>query len=586
MVLMKKQPYFKISTYQKMLIYFLMEGLNENNQITSTIKNTEVGIANNLRISLSTASRTLNKMLENKDVKVNKRYINGLNRQVKTFFLTLEGLQKKKDLEEILIKQNILIKDKNDIIHEVKLSQVDHYFSTNTTMFEKIESISKDGILDYKFLKKNIDKFSKNESKIIINIKPDISTPKFFYGREKELAQLKKWISFGKTKLIIIYAIAGFGKTILASKLISDFEDKKNTFWYNLHDWDKSKDILKSLSDFLTKIGKKKLKCYLKTKENYSFNEIYQILEIELKGIEAIFVFDNCEKADKETIQLFSLLKELIEKTENIKVLILSRTELSFYDLRDLEIKKIIEEMHLNGLDEKSTMDLLRSKDVDEFSTREIYKETYGHPLSLEILAIKNDDLKLVNKQEINRKKLNEFQLKIFDKEIFEKLDDDEKELVKFASIFRTKVTLEAYLINKKIKYSTVIKLQKKLLIYQTINGNYNIHNFIKKCINIRFQKKVNKDYHLNIAKYYEDIGNDLCTLEAFYHLLKAREYDKLCELLLSKGNDLISHGFLVNIEKILKEIPVKYIIDNNLSKTLLIRGNASESLENLEISI
>ena len=124
--------------------------------------------------------------------------------------------------------------------------------------------------------------------------------------------------------------------------------------------------------------------------------------------------------------------------------------------MREILVKKLVTEMHLDGLDERSSLELLESKDVDESLSKEIYRMTKGHPLSLEIIAIKKHDLKeqIIRKFDIDI--IMEYPTTFCNSEIFEDLDEDEIELLKIASVFRTPVPLDAFLINKKIRICSI----------------------------------------------------------------------------------------------------------------------------------
>lgn len=309
MDIMKMGSFVKMTTEKNILLYLKDEKLSANKNIKASISTTQIGIVNILGISLSTVSRVLKKQIENRDVIVRKRYIHGINRQIKAFFLTSKGLAKKKQLEEELLKQSILLKGKDGNFQEVKLLKVDYHLGTRTTIFEKVISISKEGILDQNVLNQNLLKCHNLGVKKVVNVTNHISKPEYFFGREKELIKLRKLIVSKKPNIITIYGFAGIGKTKLISKLIYEYEGKKNTFWFDIHEWNNIKDILQSFSEFLSQIGKRKLKNYLKSKEIPSLTKVIHILEMELKNIDVILVFDNCEKANKEILQFFLILK-------------------------------------------------------------------------------------------------------------------------------------------------------------------------------------------------------------------------------------------------------------------------------------
>ena len=75
-----------------------------------------------------------------------------------------------------------------------------------------------------------------------------------------------------------------------------------------------------------------------------------------------LLIFDDFHNSNDEIIQFLSMMVEIIDKLRSIKIMVLSRSQPTFYDCRATNIQNLITEIKLNGLDDKSTQDFLKWK--------------------------------------------------------------------------------------------------------------------------------------------------------------------------------------------------------------------------------
>ncbi|RLI77002.1 hypothetical protein DRP04_12010 [Archaeoglobales archaeon] len=405
-----------------------------------------------------------------------------------------------------------------------------------------IRNITPDGFLDIRTIlepRRYVDYSDK---------RPEI---KYFVGRKQELREIKGFLK-SKTKVLCVKGIAGIGKTTLLSKFIEDVE--MDVFWYRLSEFSTLRGLLTKIADFLSRIERRKLQNYLMG-ERFVVEEILILLEEELKGCNALFVFDDFHKANKEIVDFFRSLKDL-----DIKMVVMGRTIPLFYDRRDVAIKKNIREMVLTGLDRESSIKMLKHRKIEK-DLDELYHITKGHPLLLELIT---PETKTEGEEFLKE-------------EIIKKLSPKEKKALEMGSAFRYPFPAKAIMIED-IDHETIDNLVDKSLM-QRSGDVYDLHDLIKEIIYNRLSKEQKTRYHKSIAEYFEREQGEGAILEAIYHLLKAEEYEKVSWLIAEKGETLIEKGFLKELDDLIKQIPKNRVSTANWAEILKIRGILSKFL-------
>ena len=101
-----------------------------------------------------------------------------------------------------------------------------------------------------------------------------------------------------------------------------------------------------------------------------------------------LIILDDVHLIEDECKELLSALLTLSTKTP-LRLLMISRSTMSFYDRRDVFTRKIVSEMPLKGLklDEvKLWLDTISSD--SELDADELFGKIGGHPLALELLEL------------------------------------------------------------------------------------------------------------------------------------------------------------------------------------------------------
>ena len=116
------------------------------------------------------------------------------------------------------------------------------------------------------------------------------------------------------------------------------------------------------------------------------------------------------------------MLLQIAEETK-IRLIMISRTNLTFYDRRDVHTRDRVEELCLSGLSFDEMSDWLNSfNTTNKTPAEEIYQVTGGHPLALELL-------------EIYGKTMHEDWLRFLDEEILNVMPPDHRELLAILAV-------------------------------------------------------------------------------------------------------------------------------------------------------
>jgi hypothetical protein len=130
-------------------------------------------------------------------------------------------------------------------------------------------------------------------------------------------------------------------------------------------------------------------------------------------------------------------------------------------------IKKEIAELELKGLSEKACLDWLREEgfELSDEVFKTIYSIIRGHPLSLELMLLRREDL--ADYPTSVRKYMYE--------EILSKLKDDERRILQLASLSPKPLPFEAF----NTQYETLERLVRRSLLVE-IGSAYEIHEALK----------------------------------------------------------------------------------------------------------
>jgi tetratricopeptide (TPR) repeat protein/DNA-binding PadR family transcriptional regulator len=471
--------------------------------------------------------------------------VSGEKRRRKVYKLTSKGGERAERIRTELENTAITVKYSDGKVANLELIEVSKQYKLEPLEVVNLLSSSRE-VNAETLIETARKKYTAVESQFIEFI-DDAPKLRYFVGRKHELELIRNWLDSSTHRVIVIYGIAGIGKTTLASKLLDEYKGKQHLFWYRFHNWDTIRNMLSYLSEFLAQLDRKGLKSYLASNPSaptVELHEVSKLLESDLQNSNVILVFDDFQRVRESIAQLFAMILEILSKVDGVKVIVVGRRILPFYDRSAVIVKEVVKELQLLGLDEASSKELLKLEGVDESKFDLIYKLTKGHPLFLELIAAGGD----IAAQRDVRRYIHE--------EIFSKLGEDEKTLLRVASIFRYPVHHKAFFVvgGDDISYDTIDKLVDRCLLQETSYETYDVHDMVKDFFYIRLTPQYKSKYHNDAARYYLEEGGDLAAIEAQYHFIKAGAYDKAAKLALGSGHELISKGYLEEFLAVLEQ--------------------------------
>jgi tetratricopeptide (TPR) repeat protein/DNA-binding MarR family transcriptional regulator len=549
---------------------------------------TQDGIARAINIERSNLPRELKKLINRSFVVERVAHVIGKSRRRKTYNLTPDGKVHANQIKNHLNKIPIIFKGPDgskvetnllnlysDLRPKISLFEIINNI-TDTGEFELSDDVLSDDNLKLEGIRKPEHKLKKTierSGSSIVEHLDQVPQIRHFFGRIDEINQINKWLKTPSYKLIVIYGIAGIGKTTLVSKLIRQYRKSKGTYWYRCHESDTIKTIITPISVFMANYGKNKLKNYLETKKIVNIVEISDILENELQNINAIFVFDDFQKVDKGILQFFSILLQTIEKLPGIKFMISTRKLVPFYDTRDISLKRTVTELQLQGLDKKSSLKLLKLQKfmkIDDVKFQNIYESTAGHPLALELLTTFTEP-----------ERKSDF-IRFVEDEIFSELSSEQKNILNAASVHRYPIELPCFFVDEGTTYDQLSELLKRSLVYKLTNNRYDLHDLVREFVLNHLTENQKQSYHRSASQYYSLNPSPETEIEQLYHLVKAHKFKDAALMAIEKGQDLINSGHL-ELNYILEELNISALPVGLKSDILLLKGDVAVATGELD---
>lgn len=521
------------------------------------------GIGESIGINWKHVSRAVKNLKDADLIKEGLAHVEGITRRRKIYYLSEKGVDKARGLESRLKNETFEIKDFDGRLRSMSLAEILSHLGMKASILDVLKPVL-DGITDLEKIEESVKRAKElriaRKSRMIEFIK-EVPVLKHFYGRKEEIKELRDWLN-SESKIMVITGVAGIGKTYLASRFVQDYIGQKKVYWQEIHDWDTIRNVLNPLSEFLSRLQRQTLRAYINSNPVIDLDSILEILKRDLEESNSIIVFDDIHKADKNVERVFSVLLSALKRSKGVKAIFISRHIPTFYDERDVAVRKVVKEIHLEGLDEESTKEFLRYRKIEERIFDKIYQLTKGHPLFLELFASVDD---LEKPSRIRR---------FFYTEIFSKLSRDERRMLMSASVYRYPVHPSAILFDED-EYDTLERLVEKSLILEIPYKGYYVHDVVRQFVLARLTPRQRIKYHKEAARYYMEDGSDVSLLEAQHHLIQSLNYDQAARIAFEKGKELINRGYAEQFKNVLNQLREENLSPEAWVGILVRKGDA-----------
>lgn len=416
---------------------------------------TRPGIAEICALHLPNVSRTMRDLISEGLVSEHTRSIRGEDRRQKTWQLTDEGRKNTRNRIEKLRAIKILIRDSKGKLLELRADEASKKLRTELTLLQVLMHAQHEGVLNFGDIRFGaiVRSEEKNQPGSLSLLSGAHSTyhthppdTREVHGRISEREVIDRWYN-SNIPMFVLSGIAGSGKTTLVSFWMKNFlatGKEIEAMYYPCQPWDTSLGIATSLlhrigvgsednsSDpygileslplkpgaiFNIDMFRRRLTAHLLDEKN--------LLEDDASNI--IIILDDVHNIGINGANFFGSLLQVAESTA-MRLFLISRSNLAFYDRRDVHTRGRVEELILSGLNLDEIKDWLEGLDISSNSPiEEIFTATGGHPLALELLEIYGNTL-------------HEDWLRFLDEEILDVLPSDHRELLALLAVSDTPV--------------------------------------------------------------------------------------------------------------------------------------------------
>ena len=412
---------------------------------------TRPGIAEACAQHPPNVSRTMRDLLKDLLVEEHTRAVQGDERRQKTWQLTEEGRLRARQRHVALDATKVLVRNMEGELLEVKAAEAPGLLETDLTLLQILLHAQHEGVLTYgdiRFgsIRKTQDDGMPQPGRLtpLVGVhatyanQPPPTRP--VYGRDAELDTLHTWFA-DRHPCMVVHGIAGIGKSTLIAHWLQqhmETDPHLSVCWYTCQPWDRALGLATSLlhrfgidethdpyriietlpltpgADMDVDAWRRRLMAYMT-----DANTIRERFKDSVGGPPPywLIVLDDVHHISEKARNLLGSLLQLAQKGP-LRVLLVSRTELTVYDRRDVHIRDTVRELPLKGLSLEATEAWLSNLDGGNAPAAEdVHAATGGHPLAMELL-------------ELYGQPTHKDWLRFLDEEILLRLPEKEKELL------------------------------------------------------------------------------------------------------------------------------------------------------------
>ena len=443
-----------VSVSDRILVH-LWEQDHQADHYLVTFEMTRPGIAEVCALHLPNVSRTMRELISDGLVSEHTRAVRGEERRQKTWQLTDEGRKNARISIEKLRSMKVLIRDKKGKLLEIRADEASNKLQTELTLLQVLMHAQHEGVLNFGDIRFGaiIRSEETNSPGSISLLSGAHSTyhnrppeTREVHGRSSEKEAINRWYK-SEIPMFVLSGIAGCGKTTLVSFWMNNLFDSNEgieAMYYPCQPWDTSLGIATSLlhrigvgsddisSDpygileslplkpgaiFNIDLFRRRLTAHLLDEKKLLNNNFSELL----------IILDDVHNIGTDSANFFGSLLQVSESTQ-MRLLLISRSNLAFYDRRDVHTRGKVEELILSGLNLEEIKQWIEELEIpNNAPIEEIFTVTGGHPLALELLEIYGNTL-------------HQDWLRFLDEEILDVLPQDHRELLAILAVSDTPV--------------------------------------------------------------------------------------------------------------------------------------------------
>ncbi len=445
----------RLTVKERVLLHLLECGQSaEDAEVSPDLA--QEGVAQGAGIEVRHFSQFVRPLIKDGLVSERRAHVTGIRQRRKVYALTASGRATAIRLRDKVRTQVIRIRD-GDAVREGSLDQALREIGRGASLLEVARQVQEAGILDLQVARRPPEPGFVEQ----VSDAPRTGT---FVGRREELSEITR--EDGRPRVIVIRGIAGIGKTALASKACDLARGRRNLFWHRIRPWESTSTVLAHLGRFLDALDRPALSSIVKRGD---VGLAAEVLRQDLPDTRALLVFDDAHEASRETLDVLRMLTEATASAPDVKVLILTRRVLSFYDARDSVIRGVVKEIELPGLTPVESAVLL-SEGGASTKLVGLARRLAGHPLLIELVRSQRSDLPAAIR-DVRR---------FIEETIYGELSEAERRTMKAASLYRVPVPRVSLLAIPGSSYEALTALRERSLLRFVGDERYEVHDTIR----------------------------------------------------------------------------------------------------------
>ena len=441
-------PRVSVPVIDRILLH-LWEQDHQADHYLVTNEVTRPGISEVCAMHPPNVSRAMRDLMSEGFVSEHMRSIRGEDRRQKTWQLTDDGRSVARQRISNLRSNKVLLRGRDGKLLEIRADEAAEKLETSLSLLQVLKHAQHEGVLNFGDIRFGAI-VSSHEKKVppssilsgahsTYHNRPP--STRSFHGRSSEKEELDRWHS-SRVPMFVLSGIAGCGKTTLTSHWLNDLLSNvpdTEVMYYPCQPWDTPLGIATSIlhrigigveegrQDPYMVLGALPLKPGARIDiDTYRRRLCAHLLDdaklVKENCSELLVVLDDVHNIGPEGSHLFGALLQVAETT-SLRLILISRTKLAFYDTRDVHTRKRVDELDLSGLSMEEVEDWISTIDLpEETDADKVHSITGGHPLAVELLELYGETL-------------HDDWMRFLDQEILDVLPIESREILSILSV-------------------------------------------------------------------------------------------------------------------------------------------------------